>query len=80
MLKENCSPRSREESNLDLQVIANVNILGLSGLVGLPVGESASVVDVHLVPRPRLALTLAINLHKSVVDIPVDKLATSCLS
>ena len=42
---------------------------GLSGLVGLPVGESASVVDVHLVPRPRLALTLALNLHKPVVDI-----------
>ena len=37
--------------------------------MGLPVGEGAGVVDVHLVPRPRLALTFALNLHKPVVDI-----------
>ena len=64
MLNENCSPRSRDESNLDLRIESDLS-RSAGGLIGLPVSEGAGVVDVHLVPRPWLPFPLPLHLHKS---------------
>ena len=72
MLNENCSPRSRDESNFDLKIESECRVARGSlfkiKFMGLPVGEGAGVVDVHLVPCPWLAFTLALHLQRSVVE------------